>query len=463
MKTVRPADEEADASIIWVDGKPYAITIQPRDDIAPEKNAAQSSSYYWLNNQPYEVHLEAVDPSQMNNLTVEQKNNLIRIGEQTYLLQLTPVNENAAKSAQIEPTVDITQKADAEIIPFDAIIQTSEAVVPDQKIIEKSADDESAVAWLNDKAYAVTVKPYTETESESEKESGNNNGDENETAEETQTTVFSVDGAQYALELSEIDTANLSRENSTQPIVWLEETPLEVLLSTENADDPTGTEDPIDAPIDIQLKPLSQEQTAALQRKRFGEKYAPTAMPASNPEPTAEPTPMPTEVPEESNFIVNIFNNFFGSNPTQAPTPQVTIIPLTPTPTIPLPTATSIVVRLAPTATVQGPIRLDETETVPSDSRTTVSKGNDLEDPALIDNEDESETSVQTPTKSPTKEPTKPVSETTIQNTPTIQPTPEELPQTGMAESWNIPSLLAMLGGLLLVILGVRRLRSNRN
>ena len=180
---------------------------------------------------------------------------------------------------------------------------------------------------------------------------------------------------------------------------------------------------------------------------------------------------MPTEVLEESNFIVNIFNNFFGSNPTQEPTPQVTIIPLTPTPTVPQPTATSIVVRLAPTATVQGPIRLDETETVPSDSRTTVSKGNDLEDPALIDDEDESESSVQTPTKSPTKEPTKPVSETaeavlseaTIQNTPTIQPTPEELPQTGMAESWNIPSLLAMLGGLLLVILGVRRLRSNRN
>ena len=34
------------------------------------------------------------------------------------------------------------------------------------------------------------------------------------------------------------------------------------------------------------------------------------------------------------------------------------------------------------------------------------------------------------------------------------EPTPEELPHTGMAESWNIPSMAALLFGLLLVIIG---------
>ena len=42
------------------------------------------------------------------------------------------------------------------------------------------------------------------------------------------------------------------------------------------------------------------------------------------------------------------------------------------------------------------------------------------------------------------------------------QPTtePKELPHTGGLEGWNIPSLLIMLAGLLLVIIGVRRLRT---
>ena len=44
---------------------------------------------------------------------------------------------------------------------------------------------------------------------------------------------------------------------------------------------------------------------------------------------------------------------------------------------------------------------------------------------------------------------------------PTVQTEAKELPQTGLAEGWNIPSLLALLGGLLLVIIGVRKLRNH--
>ena len=162
---------------------------------------------------------------------------------------------------------------------------------------------------------------------------------------------------------------------------------------------------------------------------------------------------------------MNVFNNIFGASPTQTPIPQVTVIPLTPTPTAVQPTATPITIIMMPTAAAQGPVRLDITETPVPTASDTQAKDGDLDDPALWEEDEQTapENDEPTPTNTPYKTPSSEKIEAVVVEsfeTPAVQPTPEELPHTGMAEGWNIPSMLGLLAGLLLVILGVRRLRS---
>ena len=370
----------------------------------------------------------------------------------------------------------------------------------------QDAFPEGAVfAQLNDKTYVVSLSPYSEAEQENDDPSAQDITAENQTASdrserdssavnvpvtilddakepkhEPQKSTFTVEDKTYILELTEIDPGNGTANLSGSPIVWLDETPLLVKLqsgqrsvsSPVNAEDESNTE----APIEVSLQPLDAEQTAALQREHFGEDFISSKTNETaevTPEPTSTPIPEPTLTPTNESWIANVFNNIFGSNPTETPTPEVTVIVFTPTPTVVPPTATPIVVRMVPTATVQGPIRLDAAQEVKTAVPTVTPQAKDI-DPALLDVDNEDETTISAVTG---KEDDKPIEENHT-NGPTserievtildpadsedtaVQPTPQELPQTGMAESWNIPSLLILLAGLLLIIIGVRRLRS---
>lgn len=363
---------------------------------------------------------------------------------------------------------------------------------------EANSADSTAVVWLNDKAYTVTIKPQedaaediantavqrietTETITRNEDEAFGTATEVPTAAEAPEqnahTSIFTVDGKPYELQLTELDPLEDSQELTEQPIVWLAETPLQVVLDTEDSsadtDETAETVSESNNPIKIVLQPLPSEQTTALQLERFGEDYVRSILePTTEPEiePTEEPTPVPTSTPEDTNWLVSVFNNIFGSTPTQVPTPQVTIITLTPTPTVIQPTATPITILMMPTAAAQEPVRLDITETpVPTvtaaQASDTQAKDGDLDDPALRE-EDEQTAPVNdepTPTNTPYRTPSSEKIEAVVVDsfeTPAVQPTPDELPHTGMAEGWNIPSMLGLLAGLLLVILGVRRLRT---
>ena len=242
------------------------------------------------------------------------------------------------------------------------------------------------------------------------------------------------------------------------------------------------------------------------------------ADPEAEPQPEAVEEPAPVEeTPRSGNWFVDVFRNIFGEDPTPEPTPQVTVIPITPTPTVPRPTKTPIVLSVAAAAEPAGPVRLDAT--APADTQ----KAGDLEDPALYDNsgdpeepadaapeaeteasteaassevteassdtETETETGIDAETETetgadaetdgtpqdesgetgidpaleiPEEEGTETDGDEPGEAQPSATQVPEELPHTGAADSWNIPSLLTLFAGLLLVIIGVRRMRGTR-
>lgn len=458
---IPPAEESSDTSVFWVDGKPYALTIQPREAEKTEQNEEAASAYYMLNDQAYEVHIEPVSETEIAAMSDSELGSLIQIGGQTYMLQMNPVSVETElqKAASEEPT-----PSENLLLPYAGINQNTGTDTG------KTIEEKPAVAWLGDKAYAVTVKPQGETSGQTVLNDESNPNQE----KESQTSVFTAEGKTYELQLTELKPEETPSNTTEQPVVWLEDTPLQVVLHAEPTAEDSENAAESDQPVNVSLQPLTAEQTSALQKERFGQDYlnAPTEIP--EPEPTVLPTDTPAAAQEENNWFVNMFTGIFGSSPTQEPTaePQVTVIPLTPTPTIALPTATSIVIRMQPTAAVQGPVRLDGENETASESKTVEQKAGDLEDPALWDESESAEVSqsspVNEPVQEPVKEPEKPepvriqpvvVDEFETQQ-PTTEPTPEELPHTGMAEGWNIPSLLGMLAGLLLVIIGVRRLRS---
>lgn len=542
---IPPAEESKDASVYWVDGRPYALTINPGTQEETSGTESTASAYYWLNNEPYEIKIESVENSALPTMPDVEKDKLVYIQDNAYLLNMTPANnvspnEETAKKAELTaPTqsgsgTELSELPDTKSVPdTDAANSQQEPVVntPDTNsdsstsagTIEKEDNsyDEPIIALLNDKAYVITVKPYSETsqgnEAEEIKESkkeevqptatqvpakaeepqrteepaaSSSNAvnipvtileEEKKPEKEPLITTFTVDDKTYTLELAEADSDENITKPASQPVVWLDETPLLVSLKTEENPVPAGeTGENAEAPIEVSLEPMSAEQTAALQLERFGKDFATTkseaeAASTAAPEPTSTPIPEPTLTPTNDSWIVNVFNNIFGSNPTatQTPTPQVTVIVFTPTPTTVPPTATPIVVRMVPTAAVQGPIRLDVTPGTKTAVPTTAPKDIAV-DPALIEESSEdgptvsSSENIETENQAADTQYTLPESqriEVTVldpetSEDPAAQPTPEELPQTGMAESWNIPSLLMLLAGLLLIIIGVRRLRS---
>ena len=399
------------------------------------------------------------------------------------------VNENADESVQAdagstvqentEETVQVTEEAAepesaAETAPLreETAGPQNAGEIPQEA--EETAEPElpegSVIAWADDKAYAVSVRPRENTPETAA---------EDPAKPEPQTSVFSVNGRQYEMQLNELDQERIPENVPAEPVIWLDETPLTVSLSADAKPDkprqlteeglPAADESET-ASVEIQLNPLPADQTEALQRERFGDEFFPTATPV----PTEVPTEIPTEEPSDDNWFVSMFNNIFGSSPTQTPTPQVTVIVLSsPTPTAVLPTATPIVVRMQPVMSVQEPVRLDQTEQTAgseSASKPDVSAGDDLNDPALQEEEDDNVVRRPAPTRAPTQPaPSRPdgsperiepviVESSDREAEPT--PTPGELPHTGGVEGWNIPSMLGMLIGLLLVILGVRRLRT---
>lgn len=502
-------EENDNSSVYWIDGDPYAVKIQSEYTEQSVSKDEKASEYYWLNDRAYEVHLEPVSEPDIQAMPETEAEKIVQIGNQSYLMDMSPVIPASENTEPETKGPDQTEEASAPVIveeqtaeptptiPATPVTEGSDTVTePDQADTgkeETNAADSSAIVWLNDRAYTVTIKPQeeestatTNTAVQPVETAETDTREENEASDtatevptpteapkqDAQTSVFTVDGKPYELQLTELDPEEDQQNRTEQPIVWLDETPLQVVLNTEEASEgtdetaETGSEDR--KPIEITLHPLPADQTTALQQERFGEDYVPsgsvpTTVPTS--EPTETPTPVPTATPEDTNWLVNVFNNIFGASPTHTPIPQVTVIPLTPTPTAVQPTATPITIIMMPTAAAQGPVRLDITETPAPTANDTQGKDGDLDDPALWEEDEQtaSENDEPTPTNTPYKTPSsEKVDAVVVESfeTPAVQPTPEELPHTGMAEGWNIPSMLGLLAGLLLVILGVRRLRS---
>ena len=425
--------------------------------------------------------------------------------------------QNAESADVIEPTP--TASANTLVLapdkpaPANTVSETAEQTVSTASVSDKTeqtapdtgekasapaADDhveeDAAVAWLNDKAYAVSVKPADQMPAAApERQTDSVNvpvkvldaaGNEKK---QPQTTVFELDGKEYAIQLTELSPEETPAQTSAEPVVWIDKTPLQVSLSGESAGAEDDSADPkvqMNIHLEITLNPLPAEQTAALQQERFGMDLTSPVAADEDPFPTAaeEPAPVETEEPREENWFASFFNNLFGSAPTEVPTPQVTVIALSPTPTVPQSTATPLVILMAPTAEAQGPVRLDgeggsaePVKPLPS----TDSTGSDpSEKPAETGTESESKNTdngsadvkpsgtVQTAEPQSTKAAPAKLDAVVVDSfdkdpngqQPTTEP--KELPHTGGLEGWNIPSLLIMLAGLLLVIIGVRRLRT---
>ena len=359
------------------------------------------------------------------------------------------------------------------------------------EISEKAADasGNTAVAWLDDKAYAVSVKPADEMPADAPEHETNSVNlpvkvldEKGNEKKQPQTTVFGLDGKEYAIQVTELSPEEIPAGSSADPVVWIDKVPLQVNLANDSAAAGTVTDPKLQMDINLQitLNPLPAEQTAALQQERFGADPVSPVPADEDPFPTAaeEPTPTATEEPQEENWFGSFFSNLFGASPTETPTPQVTVIALTPTPTLPQPTATPLVILMAPTAEAQGPVRLDGeggSSSEPVKPTATMSSN----EPKISDGKTTSESEKKTAgkaagseesgdTKSGKTSPSK-LDAVVVDSfdkpeyqQPQAQQTPEtkELPHTGGLEGWNIPSLLIMLAGLLLVIIGVRRLRS---
>ena len=412
-----------------------------------------------------------------------------------------PVSADAVsdKTGQSVSAGTVSDKTEHPV-SADAVSDKTEEAAPE--IPEKAsapaadnpADENTAVAWLDDKAYAVSVKPADEMPAAVQEHQTDSvsvpvkvldaAGNEKK---QPQTTVFELDGKEYAIQLTELSPEEAPAQTSAEPVVWIDKTPLQVSLSGEGAGAEGTSADPkvqMDIHLEITLNPLPAEQTAALQQERFGMDLNSPVPADEDPFPTAteEPAPVETEEPQEENWFASFFNNLFGAAPTEVPTPQVTVIALTPTPTVPQPTATPLVIRMEATAEAQGPVRLDAEGGTAEPVKTAETTDSLSSDPAVKPEETGTETESKT-TDNGSADVKPSGSEQTAETQSTKaapakldavvvdsfdkdpngqQPTsePKELPHTGGLEGWNIPSLLIMLAGLLLVIIGVRRLRT---
>lgn len=450
------------------------------------------------------VNDEQVNPSELEARFLSQGDQAL--SQNTALTEVIDPTPTAAENMLVlapeQPVSDDTvSKTTEQKVSVDTVNEKTEHTAPEteEKASAPAADDhgeeDAAVAWLNDKAYAVSVKPADEMPAAAPERQTDSvsvpvkvldaAGNEKK---QPQTTVFELDGKEYAIQVTELSPEEAPAQTSAEPVVWIDKTPLQVSLSGESDGSEGTSADPkvqVDFHFEITLNPLPAEQTAALQQERFGMSATDPVPADEDPFPTAteEPAPVETEEPQDENWFASFFNNLFGAAPTEVPTPQVTVIALTPTPTVPQPTATPLVILMAPTAEAQGPVRLDG-EGSPAEpvktQETTESVSNDPsvkpEEPGTgtagktTDGSSDVKTSGSGQTAEPQSTKAAPAKLDAVvvdsfdkdKGLNYQQPTnePKELPHTGGLEGWNIPSLLIMLAGLLLVIIGVRRLRT---
>lgn len=464
---------EADSAVYWVDEKPFAVSLEPADLTDDNISEADTSSVYMIDEKPYDVSLEKVSKEEMTKMTDKELSEIVKAGDTYYRLQVAP----AASSPDYGKNVsERSEKAgdEGQPVPDDDPFNT-----------ENGREEPAAIAWVNGKPYAVTVKPYNGA-ADSRPETGKSVVPVTVIGElDKKTAVFQSEGKQYEIQAKEIDTEKNSVEGMAQPVVWIDETPLHVTL------DPDGNDS-----FNIILESVPEDEMPYLYETHFGKSYYSNEKSAGTDttgQETTEESPETNEVQEgeaeNGNWFVNVFHNIFGGDPTATPTPQVTLIAVEPTKVAKGPTATPIVVRMAPTSTPRGPMRLDEGDDSSiggSDQKaavqnTTGANGSDFraEDgngTGSVQQSGEPKGSDDMPMitiypTSSTNRSSVSVPVTIIEKTPepagnprrnVSEPTPEELPHTGMAESWNIPSMIALLFGLLLVIVGVRRLRQTR-
>ena len=449
-----PASDSS-TSVLWIDGKPFELKIGPMTNDAEEPESI--SSTYWLEGQAYEVHLDPVDNTAAKAASETDQSSIVKIGPQSYLLRMTPASQTTDTTVSATETAADAKQAAAETVHS----ADKEPFTDNSTADNDNSAANSAVVWLDSHPFAVTLKEQAGTTVKESSESIQSNEDPKK---EPLTTVFIADGKEYSLEIEEIDKDEIPEGAGS--VVWLDKKPLQVVLKANKTAGDSETD------IEVSLNPLPAEQTAAMQIERFGSAITSNTVPTEEPTvaPAREMTPVPTEEVQDGNWFTNMFTNIFGSSPTNTPTPQVTVIALSPTPTAIQPTATPIVIQVAAAPVQQGPVKLDGPEGVESGSKDTVSV-----DPALVEDPAESTQEIAvnpvstTATEVTKPQPTRPapakidvvvLEPEDSSAKPTAKPTPEELPHTGTAESWNIPSMLGMLAGLLLVIIGVRRLRT---
>lgn len=481
---VQDENKDADAAIYWLDEKPYALTLQT--DSEPVKAvSSDEGAVYTIGDQQYTLRLESVAAEDLAALQKDEQAKLVNVGGQTYQMQLEPVEKAAAETgAQPEETAMVPDENPFEDNVIPEVTDEADPAAPGKEA------DKPALAWLNDTPYAVTVKPVTADGSGTSESNPKPtalpvkviDADGNETPAKVparQTSVFEVEGQSYEIQLTEMDPETAAADADSTDVIWVDETPLRVSLTSETSGES-------ESPLEIVLNPVSSDELPALLTEKFGDSAvlpeAPTEVPV-----IIETIVVPTEEPEDEGWFVGLFHNIFGGSPTTEPTPQVTIIAMTATPGPAQPTQTPIVVRIAPTATPQSPVRLDgeggSSETEDSDliAKEAESGSVYMYDPALWEVDETAEPTIpaddstgsvavtSAPEDSGGQSPEHldvliidPEDPDEIREKPTAQPTPEELPHTGMAEGWNIPYMLALLAGLLLVIIGVRRLRTGR-
>ena len=484
---LKTENSETDGAVYWVDEKPFAVSLEPAETTNENLAELETNSVYWIDEKPYDVTLEQVSSDEMAGMTDKELSEIVKAGDTYYRLQVSP----AASSPDNE--LIVIDNSSAPDDGNDVTIGKSgndDQLVPDEDPFgtESTAETPAAIAWVNGKPYAVTVKPYDSSADADNSRPGTDKSVIPVTVIgelDKKTAVFQSEGKQYEIQAVEIDTEKYSVEGTAQPVVWIDDTPLHVTLDPADSDS-----------FNIILESVPEEEIPYLYETHFGKSY-PSNEKVSDPyagsqkttEDTFETNAESEGEPEKGNWFVNVFHNIFGGEPTATPTPQVTLIAVEPTAIPKGPTATPIVVRMAPTSTPRGPIRLDEGEDYTggsSDQKAAVptisipvgqvSKGDDgIEiDPALQSEDnsgsgDEPAIIIYSPSDADHSSVSVPV--TVVENkpesagnpAPTVpEPTPEELPHTGMAENWNIPSMIALLFGLLLVIIGVRRMRLNR-
>ena len=500
---------EGSSAVAWMKGKPYSVTVKPyRETVVPdvkpdEKDIAATAVPVTAVPKPTKTPSAGVSASDQLEETAGDVSEEAS-GTEADGFEVVPItgfndgktdagtaenktggsagkDSDAAGEPQDEGVTDKTAPGETNVLDpeteaairagagrFDVSEDQTERAVP---------LDEAGTDALADKT-AVNVPVTVLDDETSEKQEG-------------LTTIVEVEGKRYELRVSEMDPADAPANNGEQPVIWMDDVPLTVTLKQEDGAEDAQADS---SAFDIVLNSVAEKDIPALYEERFGVPYVlETEEVVSEPAATEEPetgadsTQAETETPKEENWFVSVFHDIFGNAPTETPVPQVTVIAMTPTQVPAKPTATPIIVQFVPTTAPQGPVRLDESGNLTGTQKDAAQENySDWDDDPLWEDDNDtlsdderratvtavsrgaSQRSTPTPVpQTPTATSEGPAKIEVImvepgEDWPTMQPTPEELPHTGGAESWNIPTMLALLAGLMLIIIGVRRLRRSQ-